>query len=92
MVIVRQALSVLAVVVAGLAVTATAAEFGNLSTRGHVGSGDHVLIAGLIVEGGTKRILLRGRGPSLAEAGFADALLLGNPHLQLAGSPEANDD
>lgn len=43
-------------------------EFVNLSTRGFVGSGESVLIAGIIIpKGATKTVLIRGLGPSLAE-------------------------
>jgi hypothetical protein len=50
-----------------------------------VEAGDNVLIAGFIVEGsGSKRIMLRGIGPSLAAFGIANALQ--DPTLQLNGS------
>ncbi|MBA2622165.1 MAG: DUF4331 domain-containing protein [Chthoniobacterales bacterium] len=43
-------------------------RFRNLSTRGHVQSGDRVLIGGIIVGGNaTKEIVVRGIGPSLAD-------------------------
>jgi len=54
----------------------------NLSTRGYVGSGDQVLIAGLVVSGTTpKQIVLRGIGPSLAQFGIQQPL--GDPKIQL---------
>jgi hypothetical protein len=54
----------------------------NLSTRGWVGAGDKVLIAGFIVEGGEpQNILLRARGPSLAGFGVSDPLQ--NPVITL---------
>lgn len=54
----------------------------NISTRGVVGTGDNVMIAGLIIEGQEARtVVIRARGPSLADFGVADAL--GNPSLQL---------
>lgn len=38
----------------------------NVSTRGHVGTGDNVLIAGFVVNGTTaKKVLIRGVGPAL---------------------------
>lgn len=44
----------------------------SLSTRGHVGSGNSSLIAGLVVEGSTpKQFLIRGVGPGLAQHGVA---------------------
>ena len=39
----------------------------NLSTRGQVGSGDNVMIAGFVVRDGPMRLLLRGVGPGLAQ-------------------------
>ncbi len=49
----------------------------NLSTRGFVQTGDHVLIAGFII-GGTgpigNKVVVRAIGPSLAAAGITDAL------------------
>lgn len=54
----------------------------NISTRGVVGEGDEVMIAGLIIEGQVARtVVIRARGPSLAGFGIADALA--NPSLQL---------
>jgi hypothetical protein len=45
----------------------------SLSTRGHVGSGNSALIAGLVVEGSTpKQFLIRGVGPGLSQYGVAD--------------------
>ncbi len=60
----------------------------NLSTRGYVGAGDQVLIAGLIVGGTTpKQIVLRGIGPSLGQFGIQQPL--GDPKIQLfSGSKE----
>lgn len=67
---------------------------GNISTRGYVGTGDEVMIAGFIVEGpGSKRVLVSGIGPDLANFGVASPLA--NPTLQLfrGGSAIAvNDD
>ena len=54
----------------------------NISTRGFVGSGDNVMIAGLIVTGTQpSRILFRGIGPSLSGAGIAQPLP--DPRLDL---------
>ncbi|MBI5382156.1 MAG: PD40 domain-containing protein [Opitutae bacterium] len=54
----------------------------NLSTRGQVGAGEKVLIAGFVI-GGTarKQILLRAIGPTLANVGVSGSLA--NPLLQL---------
>ncbi|MBS0657023.1 MAG: DUF1800 family protein [Verrucomicrobia bacterium] len=54
----------------------------NISTRLKVETGDSVAIAGFVVQGaGQKRVLVRGKGPSLAQAGITNALT--NPFLQL---------
>jgi sugar lactone lactonase YvrE len=56
----------------------------NLSTRGFVQTGDHVLIAGFII-GGTgpigNKVVVRAIGPSLTAAGITDALQ--DPVLEL---------
>ena len=67
----------------------------NISTRGRVGTGDNVLIGGLIVSGGPKNVLLRARGPSLAAFGITSPLA--NPMMQLVRASdqavlETNDD
>jgi hypothetical protein len=47
----------------------------NISTRGPVGNGDDVMIAGFIIRGNReRRVLIRGVGPSLAEFGVANSL------------------
>ena len=47
----------------------------NLSTRGQVGTGDGVMIGGLIIQGDTdKTVVIRARGPSMAAAGVAGTL------------------
>jgi hypothetical protein len=59
-----------------------AAQFLNISTRGSVGIDNHALIGGLILRGAAaKRVLLRGMGPSLNEAGLPD--VLSDPVLEL---------
>ena len=56
----------------------------NISTRGHVGTNDNVLIGGLIVGGsGLKTVLLRARGPSMSGAPFFVPATLANPFLRL---------
>jgi hypothetical protein len=59
-----------------------AAQFLNISTRGFVGADGQALIGGFILSGSNaKRVLIRGIGPSLANAGLAD--VLGDPTLEL---------
>lgn len=54
----------------------------NLSTRGIAGSGDNVLIGGLITTGSTSsRVVFRAIGPSLAKFGVASPLL--DPVLEI---------
>jgi hypothetical protein len=60
----------------------------NLSTRGHVGEGERVLIGGLIVEGGQPRnLFIRARGPSLAQFGVQEPLR--DPKITLYRGGEA---
>lgn len=58
-----------------------AARLTNLSARGHVGTGDNVLIAGFIVDASNEHILIRGIGPALTPFGVPG--VLANPKLQL---------
>ena len=54
----------------------------NISTRGFVGSGDEVMIAGFIVDGQVaKQLVLRGLGPSLTQEGVVGAM--SDPNLTL---------
>jgi probable HAF family extracellular repeat protein len=54
----------------------------NISTRGPVGSGDDVMIAGFIIQGDReRRVLVRGLGPSLAASGVANPL--SDPMLEI---------
>lgn len=53
----------------------------NISTRGQVGGGDRVLIAGFIVEGAPVTVALRALGPTLADRGVAGSLV--DPGLEL---------
>ncbi len=67
----------------------------NISTRGVVGRGNDVLIAGLVIGGTTpKNVLIRAAGPALGDFGVAGALT--NPVLRLVNSGGetvmANDD
>ncbi len=59
------------------------ARLANISTRGHVGEDDEVLITGFVVRGGgTKKVLVRGVGPTLA-ANFGVTGALAAPRLTL---------
>jgi hypothetical protein len=54
----------------------------NVSTRGEVGAGDRVLIAGLNISGSApKRLLIRGVGPALTPYGVTGAV--SDPRLQI---------
>ncbi len=54
----------------------------NIATRGQVGTGDQVLIAGFVVSGATpKKVLIRGLGPALAGLGVSGTLA--DPMLRL---------
>ncbi len=47
----------------------------NIATRGYVGTGEDIMIAGFIISGSEpRRVLIRGRGKSLEEAGVTGAL------------------
>lgn len=60
-------------------------ELLNVSARQQIGLNDNVAISGFIVGGnGTKRIMLRGIGPSLASQGIAGTLA--DPRLELHDS------
>lgn len=63
--------------------SASVAEVANLSTRGHVGMENDVMIGGFILGGeeGPARIVLRGLGPSLQNFGLNN--LLADPALEL---------
>lgn len=71
----------------------------NISARAQVGTDDRVCIAGLIIQGSatkTKRILVRGMGPSLQAGGLPLAATLMDPAIELHDSAGttilANDD
>src|SRR6202035_2951280 len=72
----------------------TSSTLANLSTRGYVGSGDNVMIGGIIIGNGDSPIMVfRAMGPSLANAGIANPLM--DPTLTLYdsnGSQIAFDD
>ncbi len=56
----------------------------NISTRSRVGTGEEVMIGGFIIGGTATKVIVRAVGPSLADAGVADALL--DPALDLYDS------
>lgn len=59
-----------------------ATELRNLSARGRVGTGDNVLIGGLIVEGNAaQKVIVRAIGPDLGQAGVPSPLQ--DPTLEL---------
>jgi hypothetical protein len=54
----------------------------NIATRGRVQTGDDVMIAGFALGGSAPQtVIVRARGPSLAQAGVSG--VLANPRLQL---------
>src|SRR5207248_182380 len=70
--------------------------FANLSTRGFVGTGDSIMIAGLIMQGsGGKNVLLRALGPTLGQPPFSVPGALADPFLDLRdgnGNPVMTND
>src|SRR5205814_4697154 len=60
----------------------TSAELTNVSTRGFVGTGDNVLIAGFISNGSTQ-VVVRGLGPTLAQPQFGVSGTLADPVVTL---------
>jgi hypothetical protein len=79
---------------ASVTVYAPGPRLHGISTRGSVLTGDNVLIAGFIIDGiSDKTVLIRARGPSLAQSGLSGALA--NPTLRLVGAGTSlaiNDD
>ncbi|MDQ6623039.1 MAG: peptidylprolyl isomerase, partial [Verrucomicrobiota bacterium] len=75
-------------------VNSAPARLTNISSRAKCGSGDDVLIGGFIVRGsGSKTIVMRTLGPSLAQYGITDTLP--NPAVSLhdtSSTLAANDD
>jgi hypothetical protein len=66
----------------------------NIATRAFIGTGDSVMIGGIVISGNqTKKLLIRAKGPSLADAGVAD--VISDPRLTLlsgASVVKSNDD
>jgi hypothetical protein len=62
-------------------VKAVTSRLANISTRGLVGSGEQVLIAGFVITDGGKTVLITGEGPTLAARGVTGAVQ--NPRIDL---------
>jgi hypothetical protein len=63
---------------------ATAARIINVSARTQVGTGEHILITGFVIEGtAAKTVLIRGVGPGLVPLGVSAAGALADPRLRL---------
>jgi outer membrane protein assembly factor BamB len=66
---------------------ASATKIMNLSARANVGTGGNILIAGFVIQGsGSKNVVLRGIGPTLALAPFNVTGALAQPQLTLVAS------
>jgi hypothetical protein len=69
-------------------------KLANISTRGFVETGDNAMIGGLIMSGGSAKVIVRAIGPSLQSVGIANALQ--DPTLELINGNGAsvafNDD
>jgi hypothetical protein len=66
----------------------------NLSTRGQVGTGDAIMIAGFVVENDTRRVLIRAVGPSLGQfgvTGFLNDPMLAVYRSGMASAIASND-
>ena len=73
----------------------SSSRLGNVSTRGQVGTGDNILIGGIIIGGNTsKPVVIRALGPSLTKYGVTG--VLADPYVELRDGNgtlvEANDD
>ena len=68
-------------------VTATSPKASNVATRGEVGTGGNVLIAGFVINGtAARRMLIRGVGPTLTRFGLGQNAVLADPFLTLKDS------
>ncbi|MEO5755193.1 MAG: Ig domain-containing protein [Chthoniobacterales bacterium] len=61
--------------------TAAGSKLGNIATRGFIGTGDDVLIGGVIVNAYVTYTVVRAIGPSLADANVANPLM--DPTLEI---------
>ena len=73
----------------------SSSRLGNVSTRGQVGTGDNILIGGIIIGGSAaKPVVVRALGPSLTQFGVTG--VLADPFLQMRDTNgnlvEANND
>ena len=73
----------------------SSSRLGNVSTRGQVGTGDNILIGGIIIGGNTsKPVVIRALGPSLTKYGVTG--VLADPYVELRDGNgtlvEANND
>ncbi|RME69897.1 MAG: hypothetical protein D6781_07540, partial [Verrucomicrobia bacterium] len=72
------------------ATTGQPAELANISTRGYVGTGDDILVAGFVVTGEVPaRVLIRGIGPGLNQFGVPGTLA--DPVIRLFESLPGGD-
>jgi hypothetical protein len=62
---------------------ASESKFANISTRGFVGTGANVMIAGVIVGPDSENVIIRGLGPTLGQPPFNVPNVLANPFLDL---------
>jgi sugar lactone lactonase YvrE len=78
--------------------TSTFSQLTSVSTRGFVGTGDNVMIGGIITSGGngSTQIVIRGLGPTLGQPPFNVPNVLADPYLELrdvnGNLLEANND
>ncbi len=74
--------------------TSPASKLVNISTRANVLTGDNVLIAGFVISGGPKWVLIKAAGPSMANLNPPVFNTLSNPMLTLfsGSTPIANND
>jgi hypothetical protein len=56
-------------------------SFANFSVRGFVGTGDQVIIPGLVIQDSSMTLLVRAVGPTLEGFGLDPATLLANPKI-----------
>jgi hypothetical protein len=74
--------------------TGSTARFSNIATRGFVGTGSDIIIAGFVISGeGSKTLLIRAVGPTLASFGLTG--FVADPQLALYRGSELlfrNDD
>ena len=68
--------------------TGASGELRNVSTRGFVGTGNDVLVAGFIANGGdgSTQVVVRGLGPTLAQPPFSVSGTLADPWVTLLDS------